>query len=139
MYIGAIVVAVLVIAFIIGLIKKATKLCVSIVIVGALVAAVGPYVNTIMKNNGVSIDGAQITVQTQEDTKVIDLTDIGELNVSKQEDNSYLVTVSYSDNTQTFVVSEKTAKWLNIGTNIVLSLEKIGENIVYEYIPNVRS
>lgn len=114
-----------------AILKRAIKLMCIILVCGVVVATVKPVTTQLMADKGVSIQGAVITIETENEQHVIDLSMGASIDTEKQSNGDYILTL-YIPNQEprTIHVSKATAAWVKFGAKFINEIEKVGEEIV---------
>ena len=108
-YIGA---AIVVIGALIALIKKASKIGVTLFVLGFLLVAVGPTVKGFLASNGVEFNNKVLTIETTSGKKeTVDLTVVKSYETKEEGENTLITVYFKSAEPQTFTVPTSVAKW----------------------------
>lgn len=119
-YIG---IAAMIIMAILMCLKRATKIGVTLFIIGFLVVAIGPALNGFLESNGISYHDKQITVVNGDETINVDLSLIRAYETKEEGDNTKVTVFFKDDSKQEFKVPKITA-------TIVTRIIKIGGKVV---------
>lgn len=123
------------IAIIIAILKKAAKLIGIILMCGIAIAIVRPITTQLMIENGVSIEGTVLTIKTESEQHVVDLSLGASIDTIEQENGDYVITLNIPQQSpQTITVSKSTATWVKFGANVIMETEKVGEEIVDKHL-----
>lgn len=120
-----------VLAILIAIVKKAVKVVGVLLLCSVFIAAVRPATTQLMIDNGVSIDGTVLTIQTESEKHVVDLAMGASVSAEEQENGDYIITLNIpQQETQTFTVSKATAAWAKFGVAVIAEFGKVGEQLV---------
>ena len=119
-YIG---VAVMIIMAILMCIRRATKIGVTLFIIGFLIVAIGPTLNGFLESNGVSYHNKQLTIANGSETVNIDLSLIRSYEAEEVGENTKITVFFKDDSKQEFTVPRITAV-------IVKRIIKVGGKVV---------
>lgn len=126
--IGAAVIVAIV--FMISIVKKVASLAISIFICGFIFTLGVPVCSQIMENNGVSINGTQLSIVTENGTQQFDLSIVKSFSSVENNDGTYTITIELHDNSQqTIVVPANTAKWIKSCGKLIWMIGKAGSDL----------
>ena len=127
------ILGVFVAAIVFAIIKKALKFCMIIFICGFVVATVKPTTTQIMANNGISVQGTILTIDTETNQHVIDLSMGTTFDTEEQADGSYIISFAIPNKESIKItVPESTAFWIEFGARLINEFEKTGEDTVHK-------
>ena len=130
-----VILGIIIVAAVVAIIKKAAKIMGILLLCGMAVATVRPATTQLMIDNGVSIQGSVLTIQTNDETHAIDLAMGTSFDATEQENGDYLITLSVpNQDAQTFTVSKETAAWTRFGMAVIIEIEQLGEELAHKYL-----